>query len=74
MVLTQCKNTRLEEKDHELHQDWNETLSDAWMKFKRMMKACPHQDSENHLNTFFFDGLDNQTRALLDSSVGVGAN
>ena len=36
-----------------------------------MLRACPHHEyGENHLNTFFYDGLLPHTKALLDSSVG----
>ena len=36
-----------------------------------MIHACPHHEfGENHLNTFFYDGLNDSTKALLDSSVG----
>ena len=36
-----------------------------------MLRACPHHEyGENHLNTFFYDGLLPPIKALLDSSVG----
>ena len=37
-----------------------------------MIKACLHHEyEENHLNTFFHDGLNDATKALLDLVVGV---
>ena len=38
---------------------------------KRMIRACPHHKyAGNHLNTFFYDGLNASTKALLDSAIG----
>ena len=46
-------------------------LSAAWSRFKRMIRAFPHHEyGENHLNTFFYDGFNDPTKALLDSAVG----
>ncbi|XP_057548051.1 uncharacterized protein LOC130826485 [Amaranthus tricolor] len=47
------------------------TWTAAWSRFKRMIRACPHHEyGDNHLNTFFYDGLNDTTKALLDSEVG----
>ena len=36
-----------------------------------MIRACPyHEYVENHLNTFFYDGLNDSSKAFLDSEVG----
>ena len=36
-----------------------------------MIRACHHHDyAENHLNTIFYDGLNDSTKALLDLAVG----
>src|SRR5688572_18854965 len=52
-------------------QDEDENLSAAWTRFKGMLRACPHHEyGENHVNTFFYDGLDDSTKALLDSACG----
>ena len=52
-------------------QEDDENLSAAWSMFKRMIRACPHHEyGENHLNTFFCDGLNDSTKALLDLAVG----
>ncbi|CAO2840803.1 unnamed protein product, partial [Amaranthus hypochondriacus] len=52
-------------------QEDDESLCAAWTRFKSMLRACPHHEyGENHLNTFFYDGLDDSTKALLDSAVG----
>ena len=46
-------------------------LSAAWSRFKRIIRACPHNEyGENDLNTFFYDGLNESTKALIDSVVG----
>ena len=48
-----------------------ENLKVAWSRFKRMIRACPHHEyGENHLNTFFYDGLNDSTKAVLDSAMG----
>ena len=45
----------------------DENLSAAWSSFKRRIRACPHHEyGENHLNTFFHDGLNDSTKALID--------
>ena len=52
-------------------QDDEENLTEAWSRFKRMIRACPHHEyGEHHLNTFFYDGLNDSSKALLDSVVG----
>ena len=49
----------------------DENLSAIGSQFKRMIRACPHHEyEENHLNTFFYDGLNDSTKALLDLAVG----
>ena len=36
-----------------------------------MIETCPHHEYEkNHLNTFFYDGLNDSSKALIDSTVG----
>ena len=53
------------------NQEDDDKLSAAWSIFKRMIRACPHHEyGDNHLNTFFYDGLNDFTKALLDSAVG----
>lgn len=64
-----CPNIRTQDRRKKITsftQETDETLSDAWMRFKKMVNTCPHyQYSENNLNTFFYDGLDNHTRAWI---------
>ena len=41
-------------------QEDDEKLSATWNRFKRMIQACPHHEYwEIHLNTFFYDSLNN---------------
>jgi len=43
----------------------------AWARFKQMLNACPHHMQTNEvLAHTFFEGLDYNARALLNSSVG----
>ena len=36
-----------------------------------MIKACIHHEyQKNHINTFFYDGLNDSTKALIESAVG----
>ena len=43
----------------------------TWSRFKRIIRACPHHEYEkNQLNTFYYNGLNDSTKALLDSVVG----
>lgn len=52
-------------------QDDEETLSEKWTRLKWLIRSCPqHEYGENHLNIFFYNGLNDPTKALLDSSVG----
>lgn len=52
-------------------QEDDKNLSATWSRFKRMVRACPHHEyMENHLTTFFYNSLNDFTKALLDSVVG----
>lgn len=48
-------------------QENEENLTTGWSRFKRMTRACPHHEyGDNHMNTFFYDDLNDTTKALLD--------
>ena len=52
-------------------QEDDENLTATRSRFKRMIRACPHNEyTENHLNTLFYNGLNDSTKALLDSTMG----
>lgn len=43
----------------------------VWVMLARFKRMNPyHEFGEKHLNTFFYDGFDDQTKALFDASVG----
>lgn len=49
-----------------LTQENDENLSATRSRFKGIIRACPlNEDGENLLNTFFYDGLNDSTKALL---------
>lgn len=49
----------------------DESFSDAWIRFKRLQRQCPHHGfGDNHLNKFFYNGLTDHTKTLVDSAVG----
>ena len=49
----------------------NESLFEAWERYKDMMRLCPHHDLEEWLIIHtFYDGLLYNTRLTIDAAVG----
>lgn len=52
-------------------QKYDETLSEAWERFKKMLRDCPqHGLQKTNIIQIFYRGADSQARGLLDSSCG----
>jgi hypothetical protein len=52
-------------------QDYDESFSDAWERFKQLLQSCPHHNlTDWKLCDAFYDGLNSQSRVLLDYSAG----
>ncbi|XP_021727670.1 uncharacterized protein LOC110694814 [Chenopodium quinoa] len=52
-------------------QEANESLSEAWERFKELVQACPHHEyNQSLLMRFFYDGLEPMSRANLDAGAG----
>ena len=47
-----------------------ETLKDAWERINRMRDEEPIPCNENHLNLYFYHGLDNWYKTVLDKATG----
>ncbi|VFQ88334.1 unnamed protein product [Cuscuta campestris] len=49
----------------------NEPLYEAWERFKDLQRQCPHHNIQSwHLMTAFYEGLNENSRILLDASAG----
>ncbi|KAL2900745.1 Exportin-7 [Bienertia sinuspersici] len=49
----------------------DESLYDAWERFKALLRACPHHNMENWLQLHcFYNGLSKQNKMTLDAGVG----
>ncbi|XP_052299243.1 uncharacterized protein LOC127902982 [Citrus sinensis] len=63
------KNTKLRNEITSFHQLENESLCDAWEKFKELLRKCPHHGIPYciQLETFY-NGLNPSTRLMVDTS------
>ncbi|XP_021715560.1 uncharacterized protein LOC110683485 [Chenopodium quinoa] len=52
-------------------QEPDETLGEAWERFKDLIRACPHHEfNHNFLMRLFYDGLEPMSRTNLDAGAG----
>ena len=52
-------------------QDYGESLRDAWDRFKDFQRACPHHGLEKwFLLKRFYNGLDPETKGMVDNAAG----
>ena len=60
--------TSFTQHDHEL-------LHEAWLRFKDLLRRCPHHQMPNWLQvSMFYNGLDYPTRQTIDAAVGGTLN
>jgi len=55
------------------NQGANESLCEAWERYKSLLRNCPKHGFDNHMQIYLFrQGLKNETKVLLDASAGGG--
>ena len=56
-------------------QQANEPLHEAWLRFKELLRWCPHHQMPNWLQvSSFYNGLDYATRQTIDAAAGGTLN
>ncbi|KAL2892789.1 50S ribosomal protein L28 [Bienertia sinuspersici] len=64
------RTTLLRSQITNFNQETDEPLYEAWERFKELLRLCPHHGLEKwFLVQSFYNGLGNESRALLDSAV-----
>ncbi|GJZ29212.1 reverse transcriptase domain-containing protein, partial [Tanacetum coccineum] len=65
------KTTYLQNKITNFFQEPNETFNEAWERFKRLLRQCPHHGfSELHQLDTFYNSLNSNDQDALDSAAG----
>ena len=65
------QTAKMRRKIASFEQEPDETLGEAWERFKDMIRACPnHGFNHNLLMRFFYDGLEPISRTNLDAGAG----
>ncbi|GJZ74898.1 putative reverse transcriptase domain-containing protein [Tanacetum coccineum] len=68
MISTWSETTKKMEEINNFQQEPDETISQAWERFKELLMKCPqHYLTEMHEVILFYNGLDIPTRQILDS-------
>ncbi|XP_021770762.1 uncharacterized protein LOC110734948 [Chenopodium quinoa] len=69
--ISEEKNADMRRKIASFKQEAEESLSEAWERFKELVQACPHYEyNQSLLMRFFYDGLEPMSRANLDARAG----
>ncbi|XP_021746040.1 uncharacterized protein LOC110711909 [Chenopodium quinoa] len=69
--ISEEKTAEMRRKIASFEQDSDETLGEAWERFKELVQACPHHEyNQSLLMRFFYDGLEPMSRANLDAGAG----
>nr|GEZ21018.1 hypothetical protein [Tanacetum cinerariifolium] len=67
-----ARTTKKMEEINNFHQETDETLYQAWERFKELLMKCPqHYLMEMQEVILFYNGLDVQTRQILDSKGAI---
>ncbi|GKC17569.1 reverse transcriptase domain-containing protein [Tanacetum coccineum] len=65
------KTTNLRNEISNFHQKFEETFSEAWDRFKDLLRACPHHGfTELHQLDTFYNGLNPSNQDSLNSATG----
>ncbi|XP_021745389.1 uncharacterized protein LOC110711318 [Chenopodium quinoa] len=65
------KTAVMRRKIASFEQDADESLGEAWERFKELVQACPHHEyNQGLLMRVFYDGLEPMSRANLDAGAG----
>ncbi|GKC24618.1 reverse transcriptase domain-containing protein [Tanacetum coccineum] len=65
------KTTNLQNEISNFQQNFEETFSEAWERFKDLLRACPHHGfTELHQLDTFYNGLNPSDQDSLNSAVG----
>ncbi|GJV77379.1 reverse transcriptase domain-containing protein [Tanacetum coccineum] len=65
------KTTNLQNEISNFHQKFKETFSEAWDRFKDLLRACPHHSfTELHQLDTFYNGLNPSDQDSLNSAAG----
>ncbi|XP_021725088.1 uncharacterized protein LOC110692398 [Chenopodium quinoa] len=66
--ISEEKTADMRRKIASFEQEAEESLSEAWERFKELVQACPHHEyNKSLLMRFFYDGLEPMSRANLDA-------
>ncbi|XP_021746160.1 uncharacterized protein LOC110712043 [Chenopodium quinoa] len=69
--ISEEKTAEMRRKTASFEQEADESLSEAWERFKELVQACPHHEyNQILLMRFFYDGLEPMSRANLDAGAG----
>nr|GFA40515.1 reverse transcriptase domain-containing protein [Tanacetum cinerariifolium] len=69
------KTTNLRNEITNLQQRFDESFSEAWDRFKDLLRACPHHGfSELHQLDTFYNALNSTDQDSLNSTAGVSTN
>ncbi|XP_021770674.1 uncharacterized protein LOC110734838 [Chenopodium quinoa] len=69
--ISEEKTAEMRRKIASFEQEADESLSEAWERFKELVQACPHHEyNQSLLMRFFYDGLEPMYRANLDAGTG----
>ncbi|XP_021751339.1 uncharacterized protein LOC110717002 [Chenopodium quinoa] len=69
--ISEEKTAEMRRKIASFEQEAEESLSEAWERFKELVQACPHHEyNQSLLMRFFYDGLEPMSRANLDAGAG----
>ncbi|XP_021728720.1 uncharacterized protein LOC110695797 [Chenopodium quinoa] len=69
--ISEEKTAEMRRKIASFEQEADESLSEAWERFKELLQACPHHEyNQSLLMRFFYDGLEPMYRANLDAGAG----
>ena len=69
--ISEEKTAEMRRKIASFEQEADESLGEAWERFKELVQACPHHEyNQGLLMRFFYDGLEPMSRANLDAGAG----
>ncbi|XP_057802864.1 uncharacterized protein LOC131018164 [Salvia miltiorrhiza] len=68
-----CKTNALKKEISGAKQEYDESLSAYWTRFRRLVDSCPnHKFSEGDLLQYFYQGMTVDTKNLVNSASGGG--